>query len=197
MDGRVARGARTRAAVANRAASVASLDGLSGMTLGRVAEALGIGKSGIQAAYRTKEELQIAAVAAATAIFVAEIITPTQTVTEGRARLMALVDAWLDYIRRRVLPGGCFMGATLAEFDSHPGPVRDALARARRGWLRTLEQQIGIALERSEIVSTLPPAMVAFEIDALLAAANVARNLTDTDQPLTLARTVIVERLRC
>ena len=143
MDGRVARGARTRAAVANRAASVASLDGLSGMTLGRVAEALGIGKSGIQAAYRTKEELQIAAVAAATAIFVDEIITPTQTVMEGRARLMALVDAWLDYIRRAARcacarhrqrrPGGGRVGERCTLPDSRR-PMSHCMSMAHSGW---------------------------------------------------------------
>jgi AcrR family transcriptional regulator len=195
MDGRRERGDRTRQAVAAQAAALASVQGLSGMTLSQVAEALGVSKSSIQAAFATKEEVQLAAIAAATEIFVTEVVLPAQDHPEGLPRLQALVDAWLRYVERRVFPGGCFMVSTLSEFDSRPGPVRDALAAARQGWLSLLEREAAIAQAAGDIPGSPPAAMVAFEIDALLAAANVSRNLADTAAPLAVARSLIAYRL--
>jgi AcrR family transcriptional regulator len=195
MDGRVERGDRTRKAVAAEAAAIASVDGLAGMTLSQVAHSLRLNKSSVQAAYGTKADLQVATVAAASEIFVAAVVAPALEQPEGLSRLQSLVDSWLAYVERRVFPGGCFMGATLAEFDSCPGPVRDALARAHRGWLGLLEHQVAIAQTAGDIPAMPSPEMLAFEIDALLAAANVARNFRDDTAPLEVARTLIALRL--
>jgi AcrR family transcriptional regulator len=195
MDGRRERGEQTRRAVAAQAAALASVDGLSGMTLSQLAQALGVGKSSVQAAYATKEEVQLAAVAAATDIFVTSVVAPAQDRPEGLARLLALVDSWLAYVERRVFPGGCFMVATLSEFDSRPGPVRDALARARQGWLDLLEHDAALAQAAGDIPDSPPAAELAFEIDALLAAANVSRNLGDDTTALAVARSLIALRL--
>lgn len=195
MDGRRERGDRTRHAVAAQAAALASVDGLAGITMSQLAQALGVSKSSVQAAYGTKEEVQLAAVAAASEIFVAAVVTPAQEQPEGLPRLRSLVESWLGYVERRVFPGGCFMVATLSEFDSRPGPVRDALARARRGWLALLEREAAIARAAGDIPSSPPAAMLAFEIDALLGAANVSRNLSDETTPLDVARAVIGLRL--
>jgi AcrR family transcriptional regulator len=196
VDGRRARGERTRTAVSNAVAALASTDGLNGISLNQVAQLLGTPKSSIQAAYATKEALQLAGIEAATNIFVDEVVAPTRDTDDGAAMLSALVEAWLGYVQRRVLPGGCFIGATLAEQDSHPGPVREALAKAHRDWLRLLEHHVRIAQHAGDIADSPAPAMLAFEIDALLAAANVARNLTDDDTHLDHARTLIQLRLR-
>jgi AcrR family transcriptional regulator len=165
------------------------------MTLSQLAQALGLSKSSVQAAYATKEDVQLAAVAAATDIFVTAVVAPAQHHAEGLPRVWSLVDSWLDYVERRVFPGGCFMVATLSEFDSRPGPVRDALARARQAWLALLERQVAIAQAAGDVPSSPPAEMVAFEIDALLAAANVSRNLSDDTTPLTVARVLIASRL--
>ena len=194
-DGRRARGDRTRRAVAEQAAAVASVDGLAGMTLSRLAEALGVSKSSIQAAYGTKEALQLAAVEAATEIFLESVVHPARDRPHGRQRLQGYIDAWLDYVERRVFPGGCFMVATLSEFDSRPGAVRDALLRARTAWLGLLEREVGIAQAAGELPTALSPAMFAFEIDALLSSANVSRNLTDDTSALDGARALLTLRL--
>src|SRR3954453_13870025 len=102
MDGRRLRGERTRQMVAAQAAAVASVHGLEGMTLSRLAEEMGVSKSSVQAAYGTKEEIQLAAVSAATETFVREVITPCLGQADGLPRLLALVDAWLGYVERRV-----------------------------------------------------------------------------------------------
>jgi AcrR family transcriptional regulator len=195
MDGRRLRGDRTRRAVAAEAAAAASVDGLAGMTLSQLANGLGVTKSSIQAAFATKEELQLAAVAAATETFLEAVVSPALGSPEGLPRLMALVDAWLGYVERRVFPGGCFMVATLSEFDSRPGPVRDALARARRGWLSLLSSQIAVAQSSGDVPTSPTADALAFEIDALLSAANVDRNLSDDTGPLATARGLIALRL--
>ena len=195
MDGRRLRGDRTRQAVAAQAAALASVDGLAGITLSQIAGALGVTKSSVQAAYATKAEVQLAAVAAATKIFVAAVVAPANDQPEGLPRLRSLAESWLGYVERRVFPGGCFMVATLSEFDSHPGPVRDALARARQGWLGLLEGQASIAQKAGDLPKSPSAAMVAFEIDALLSSANVSRNLSDDTTPLDMARALIDLRL--
>jgi AcrR family transcriptional regulator len=165
------------------------------MTLSQLADALGVSKSSIQAAYATKEDLQLAAVAAATETFLEAVVTPALSSDEGLPRVVALVDSWLGYVDRRVFPGGCFMVATLSEFDSRPGPVRDALASARRGWLNLLSRQIAIGQRSGDIPGSPTSDALAFEIDALLSAANVDRNLSDDTTPLSMARDLITLRL--
>lgn len=195
MDGRRQRGDRTRQTIAAQAAALASLDGLAGMTLSQLAQALGVSKSSVQAAFATKEAVQLAAVEAATRTFVEAVVAPVLDQPEGLPRLRALVESWLGYVHRRVFPGGCFMVATLSEFDSHPGPVRDALAAARHGWLALLAEQATIAQAAGDIPGSPPAAALAFEIDALLSAANVSRNLGEDTAALDLARELIALRL--
>jgi AcrR family transcriptional regulator len=193
-DRRRQRGDRTRRTVAVRAAERASIEGLDGLSLGRLAADLRISKGGIQAAYPTKEELQLAAVAAATEIFVREVVTPVGE-PRGLRRLWALVEAWLAYVDHRVLPGGCFMAATVPEFDSRPGAVRDALTEARSSWLGLLEQEIRYAQDQRELADEVPANLLAFEVDALLTMANNACNLADRPAPLDAARALLILRV--
>jgi len=194
-DGRRERGDRTRRAVSTAAAALASVDGLGGVTLSQVADALGMSKSSIQAAFATKEQLQLAAVEAATETFMREVVTPGMSKPEGLPRLRGLAESWLAYVEHRVFPGGCFMVATLSEFDSRPGPVRDALRRARRGWLKLLEHNAQVAQAAGDIPDHPAPALVAFEVDALLSMGNVQRNITDDTGALDDARRLIELRL--
>jgi AcrR family transcriptional regulator len=195
MDGRRVKGKQTRQHVAAQAASLASVDGLCGLTIGQLAETLGMSKGTVQGAFPTKEAVQVAAVGAATEIFVREVVMPAQDQPEGLPRLLDLVENWLSYVERRVFPGGCFMVATLAEFDSRPGPVRDALAKARRGWLSLLESQAAAAQAAGDVPDNPPAADLAFEIDALLAMANISRNFSEEPRPLSLVRGLIEIRL--
>jgi AcrR family transcriptional regulator len=194
-DGRRVRGERTRRAVAVRAAERASLEGLERVSLGQIAADLGFSKSGIQAVFGTKEDLQLATVAAATEIFVANVVAPVLGEPEGLPRLRALIESWLAYVEDKVFPGGCFLAATIPEFDSQPGPVRDALTQARRGWLDLLEQEIRQAQTRGDVTHDVPADLLAFEIDALLTMANTACNLSDQPEVLKSARALIELRL--
>lgn len=195
VDGRRVRGDRTRREVAARAAEVASQAGLSGVSLDQIARELGISKSGVAAAFGTKQDLQVAAVRAASDIVREHVIEPALAERRGRPRLRALVDAWFTYVEDRVFPGGCFMAATLPEFDSRPGPVRDALLDARAAWLDLIAGEVAHMQEAGELDDTLPADAIAFEVDAVLAAANLDRNLSDGRSALAQARSVLRARL--
>ena len=186
-DQRRVKGARSRAAIARHAADMASVDGLAGVTLGRLATELGISKSGIATLFKTKEALQLAAVRAGREVFVEQVITPALAVPRGLPRLRALLERWLGYITDPVFPGGCFRAAVLAEFDSRPGPVRDAVAADHEDWMQFLSAEIRKAQAAGELTGRSAEAL-AFEIDAIVSAANTARQLGDDARVVTARR---------
>ena len=130
VDGRIARGDATRRMVLSRAVDVASVDGLDGLSLGRLATELELSKSGVFALFGSKEELQLATIEAALAIFGSHVVTPSRAVAPGLPRLRAACERWLAYSERRIFPGGCFFFNVGAEFDARPGRVHDAVAAA-------------------------------------------------------------------
>ncbi|MGW5641671.1 TetR/AcrR family transcriptional regulator [Saccharopolyspora sp. NPDC003752] len=188
-DQRLLRGARSRRAVTRRAVDIASLDGLEGLSFGRLAEDLGISKAGIQTLFRTKERLQLATVEAAQEAFVDAVVRPAQASPAGVARIHALVDGWIDYAAQPLFPGGCFWGANLPIFDSRPGQVRDALLRQQRAWVTILATQFRRALAAGEIAD-VDPETAAFQVSAVLNAVNLALRLGDEDS-VTMARQVV------
>jgi AcrR family transcriptional regulator len=122
------RGLKTRRAILRKAVNLASLEGLEGLTIGRLASALRISKSGLFAHFGSKEDLQCAAVDAARDIFVEKVVRPAYEF-RGLKRLRALCENWLSYGEERVFPGGCFFSAASLEFDDRPGRVRDQIVR--------------------------------------------------------------------
>lgn len=194
-DGRRLRGERTRAAVLERAAQLASVDGLTGLSIGGLAEATAVSKSGIASIFGTKEQLELAVVADAERIFVAAVIDPARAATpRGAARVAALLGRWLDYSADRVFAGGCFFAAASAEYDSRPGPVRDAVRDAQRRWIDYVVASIGFAIERGELAAT-DPEQLAFELQALGEHANTSSLLEDSAAPYDRARRAIRARL--
>src|SRR5262249_51446805 len=99
---------RTRTAILRRAADIASVEGVEGRTIGRAATDLGLSKSGLFGLFGSKEDLQLAAIAAAQEVFLDEVVRPAMTQQPGLARVRKLCANWLSYSRRRVSPGGCF-----------------------------------------------------------------------------------------
>ena len=195
-DGRLARGERTRAAVLQRAADIASVDGLDGLSIGRLAADLTVSKAGVFAHFGSKEELQLATIRAARERFIGEVVAPALDVPDGLDRLVALCERWLDYSRSGVFPGGCFFFSVAAEYDAKPGRVRDEIAAARRLWLGTYEAVIASARRRGDIDAEVDPAVLAFELDALGMAANLHAQLCDDPSAYDRARAVMFTRLR-
>jgi AcrR family transcriptional regulator len=196
LDGRRARGKRTRESILQAAVDLASVEGLEGLTIGRLATELGMSKSGLFAHFGSKEELQLATIEAASDIFVREVIAPAREAERGLPRLVALMDRKLDYLQRRVFAGGCFFDTVRNEYDSRkPGPVRDAIAEDFRSWRELVANRVRAAQAAGQLDPEADPEQIAFELDALGVAANVRSQLDRDDAAFERARRAIHARL--
>ena len=171
--------ADTRAEVLDVAVRRASIDGLEGLTIGRLADELSMSKSGLHGLFGSKEDLQLATFENAVERFTREVWLPVADRAPGLPRLLALIDRWLAYHRRRALPGGCFVTTATIEFDARPGPLRDAVARARRQMHAALEADIRTAVEGGDLPADTDPADVAFALYAIASAASQAIQLSE------------------
>ena len=174
VDGRRVKGRRTRESILATAVDLASVDGLEGLTIGRLAAELGMSKSGLFAHFGSKEELQLATLEAARDIFVAEVVAPAREAERGLPRLTALVEHWLAYMRREVFRGGCFFDAVRAEYDSRPsGPVRETITAQFASWDELLANRVRAAQKAGHLDPDVDPEQLAFELDAIGSAANM------------------------
>lgn len=188
-DRRLLRGAQSRRTIARHAVDVASLDGLDGLSFGRLAADLGVSKGGIQTLFGTKETLQVAVAEAAREAFEEAVTRPPLAQPPGVARLRALADRWIAYAEEPLFPGGCFWAANLPVFDSKPGPVRDTLARQQRAWRSLIAAELRHAADNGQITA-FDADLVAFQVDAVLTATNTALRLGD-DSAVDTARRII------
>ena len=178
-DGRRARGMRSRAAVLERSVQLASSNGLEGLTIGGLAAELEVHKSSVFALFGSKEELQLATLAAARGILIDLVIGPALASAAGLPRLFAIGDAWCDYLLSDVFAGGCFLCAASTEMDGRPGAVRDAVAEVMREWIAVLSSNVNAAIVAGELQADVAPAAMAFRLNALGMAANWQRQLLD------------------
>ncbi|MEV6807936.1 TetR/AcrR family transcriptional regulator [Streptomyces sp. NPDC017248] len=171
-DGRIERGNQTRRLILQRAVGIASVEGLEGLSLGRLAGELDLSKSGVFALFGSKEELQLATVRAAIKVFIEYVVQPARALPAGLGRLRCLCGNWLAYSAQRVFPGGCFFYSVSAEYDARQGKVHDAVASAHGNWFTLVEQMIDEAKAVGEIRWDADTAQLAFEIVALMEMAN-------------------------
>jgi AcrR family transcriptional regulator len=193
---RVAQGDRSRKAILEVAVHLASAEGLEGLTIGRLAAETGMSKSGLFAHFGSKEDLQLATVDAARAIFIERVVQPAFEARKGLMRLRRLCEIWFDYAQSQVFRGGCFFAAASAEFDSRPGQVRDRIAEIMKEWLEVLRRAIVEAQDSGHFDKKVDPAQLAFEINALEIGANWALQLFGDKQAFARARDAVLERLR-
>jgi AcrR family transcriptional regulator len=165
-------GERSRRTILQTAARLATVEGLEGISIARLAEASGISKGGLYAHFGSKEELQLATIATASEIFDEHVVSKGLAAPPGRARLVAMTDAFLDHLERRVFPGGCFFISVAAEFGTRPGRVKQEVAEFLRGWGELLERLVAEARDRGELDPGTDTAQVAFELGGILLAAN-------------------------
>jgi AcrR family transcriptional regulator len=190
-----AKATRTRAEILSVAADIASAEGLEGLTIGRLATALRMSKTGIFAHFGSKEQLQLATVGAAKQIFLQQIVQPGLTSPRGLPRLRVMLEGWLGYVERIVFRGGCFFAAASAEFDSRPGKVRDEIASLTKAWLVALEAEAAFARKKKQINASAVPAQLSFELHAYVQEANWAFKLFDDKSAFSRARRAISDRL--
>ena len=189
-------GQRSRARVVEQAARLATIEGLEGLSIGRLAEASGLPKSSVHALFGSKEQLQLATINAARDSFIAEVVAPAlRAAGPGRARLLALCEGFLSYVERRVFPGGCFFVAVSAEVGAQAGRVHDEVARIQQQWRDLLVQQARAAAEHGELPDGTDAAQLAFELGVILAGTNLVSVLHDDLQAISRARTAIRTRL--
>jgi AcrR family transcriptional regulator len=165
-------GEQTHAAILRAAMRLASIEGLASLTIGRIADDLGVSKSGVFAHFRSKHRLQQETINAATELFEREVVRPGLDAPEGLAQLERMCEAYLSYIERGVFPGGCFFAQLLADYDARTGPIHDQALVGQRGWLRQLQELIRKAQQRGELDPAVEPAQLAFELYAPMELAN-------------------------
>jgi AcrR family transcriptional regulator len=188
-------GERTREAIVREAVSLATLDGLEGLTIGHLASALDMSKSGVYAHFGSKQELQLATVDEAERIFQAEVIDPALAAAPGLAQLLTLSDAFFAYLVRRTFPGGCFLAGAVLEMGSRPGPVKERVAAFQGRFTALIHEFVVTAIEQHELSADEDPDALTFELNGVILAANAIFVLRDDPAALDLAATVVRRRL--
>jgi AcrR family transcriptional regulator len=196
-DGRRTRsdGERSRRAILDAAARLATVDGIDGLSIGRLAQAIGMSKSGLYAHFGSKEELQLATITAAEEIFDADVVEPATQAGDGLARVDALCERFLSHVERGVFPGGCFFSSVAAELDTRPGPVRDRIAVFQSGWAELIASALSTARREGELPRGTSIEQLTFELNALLVHANAMFMLYGDRKAFDLARRAIRNRL--
>jgi AcrR family transcriptional regulator len=192
---RRADGERTREAIVRRAVSLATVDGLEGLSIGNLAGALDMSKSGVYAHFGSKQDLQLATVDEAERIFRAAVIEPASAAPAGLAQLVALCDAFFDYLERRTFPGGCFFAGAVLEMGTRPGPVSERVAAFQSALTALIRRFIVTALEQHELPADEDPDGLTFEIGGMILAANSNFVLRQDPAALEMAKTVVRRRL--
>ena len=189
------KGERTRQSILDTAAGIASEHGLESLSIGGLAAATGMSKSGLFAHFGSKEELQLATVEHAADIFTRTVIEPARAAPRGMARIWALLDGFLGYVERKVFAGGCFFGTTSAEFKNRPGAVRDRIT----GKIGLWQSYLAHAVEQAQAAGELDPAIdarrLAFELNAFVQNAEMQHELFGDRAVFADARAALHDRL--
>lgn len=175
------KGEQTRAAILDQAVDLASRVGLEGLTIGSLAEATGMSKSGLFAHFGSREGLQIATLEHVKARFAERVLAPVLGIERGLPRLRALFESWLDW-KSSPGPGGCVLQSAAYEYDDRPGAIRDAVVDGQRRGLAMIERAVRVAVEQGHLRAETDPAQIAFEMyGQLLVAHNHRRLLGDRE----------------
>jgi AcrR family transcriptional regulator len=186
---------RSRSAILRAAASLATTDGLAGVSIGRLAAALGIPKSGLRAHFRSATELQLATVAEAARIFADEVMQPALAAPPGLSQLTAVCEAFFAYLERQTFPGGCFLASVAMEMGVRPGPVSELLGEVQAQFGALIRGSAVAAVERNELPADEEPDRLAFELNGIMLATHTNFVLHDDPAVLDLARQIVRQRL--
>lgn len=194
-DRRRERGARTRRTILEASARLAGVEGLEGLSIGRLASYLQMSKSGLFAHFRSKEELQLATIRTVMEMYDEAIVAPAMEHPPGRDRLLRFVDRYLDYLRDGPLPGGCFFIASMLDPARLRDRVRELLAENQAQLLDMFEECVREGQRRGEIAAEGDPRDLAFAVDGLLIGADLNFVLFDDANYLELGRTQVRQLL--
>ena len=187
-------GERSRTAILREAAQLATVEGIGGLSLGRLADAVGMSKSGLYAHFGSKEELQLATIETASALFYEQVIEPALRAPLGIERLHQLTENFL-HVEGNVYPGGCFFASVAAEMDTHPGPVRDRAVQLIDDWLELLASAVRDAQTEGAIDPSEDPDQLAFELEGFMLVGNAQFVITKASRPIERTRTALRRRI--
>lgn len=180
--------------ILDRAYRLAGLYGLEALTIGRLAEDLGMSKAGVHGHFGSKQALQLETIRRARALFWRDVIEPAEAVPDGLPRLWVMCTTLTGYSAETGLHGGDFWVTVAKEYDSRSGPVRDSVEATMSGWMQRLEDLISLSVQVGEL-TPCDPAQLAFEIQALLDAGGHQYRLHHDPKAPARARTAILRRL--
>lgn len=181
------KGSTTRARILDDAIRLVSVEGLAGLTIGRLAELSGMSKSGLFAHFESREAVELAVLGEAIARFRDAVVLPALREPRGEPRLRALVNRWRDWESAQVsMPGGCVLLQAAVELDDRPGPPRELVAEAMRQWNEALRRAVSIAIEEGHFRKDVDPALFAFQLQGIILSTHHAQRLLRT--PGTSAR---------
>jgi len=188
-------GEQIRATILRAAASLATVDGLDGLSVGNLATALGMSKSSLSAHFGSKQELQLATVAEVARVFDEEVVQPALAAPAGLGQLTAVCEAFFEHLERHTFPGGCLMASAALEMETRPGPVRDLIAGFQSRFGVLIRGFAAAALARNELGADEDPDRLAFELNGIMLAADSNFVLHDDPAVLELARQIVRQRL--
>jgi AcrR family transcriptional regulator len=174
---RPSKGEQTRAAILDKGLAIASKLGLEGLTIGSLADATGMSKSGLFAHFGSREELQLAVLEHAAQRYGEIVFMPVLKIGRGLPRLRALFERWLDWTNQSGLPGGCIMISAAAEYDDRPGQIRDAVIANQRRGSAISEKAVRLAVEEGHLRRDTDPEQIAFEMLGIILANHNHRRL--------------------
>ncbi len=186
---------RSRDTILRAAASLATVDGLEGLSIGNLAAALGMSKSGVAAHFGSKQELQLAMVAEAARVFDTEVVQPALAAPAGLGQLTAVCEAFFAHLERHTFPGGCFMASAALEMSARPGPVKDLITAYQAQFGELIRGFAVAAVARRELPADEDPGRLAFELNGIMLAADTNFVLHDDPGVLGLARQIVHQRL--
>jgi AcrR family transcriptional regulator len=174
------KGEQTRTAILDEALKIARRLGLEGLTIGSLADAIGMSKSGLFAHFGSREDLQLAVLEHGARQYGEVVLMPALKIDRGLPRLRALFERWLDWTLQTASPGGCIMISTAHEYDDRPGPIRDAAVEMQRRGIGVTERAVRLAIEEGHLRKDTDPEQIAFELlGIVLASHNHGRLLGD------------------
>lgn len=188
-------GQRRRETILREAVSLAAVDGLEGLSIGNLADGLGMSKSGVYAHFGSKQDLQLATVDEAERIFRSEVIEPALAAAPGLGQLFAVCDAYLDHLGRRTFPGGCFFAGAVLEMGTRPGLVKERIAAFQSSLTALIRGFVVTAIDQHELPADEDPDALTFELNGIILAANSRFVLSDDPRVLDMARNLLGRRL--
>ena len=188
-------GERSRNAILRKAGQLATVEGISGLSISRLADAVGMSKSGLFAHFGSKEDLQVATIETARGVFIEQVLAPALALPTGLERLRRLAENFLLYVEGGLYPGGCFFSSVAAEMAGRPGPVRDGAVEVLEEFSHQLEAAVRDAQSEGELDPSEDPEELAFELGSYLDHANAQFALSRQSAPIERARRALERRI--